>query len=173
MSRFEAAINQINIQGIAMAGCPCGSQQEYSLCCEPYLTNKRHPETPEALMRSRYAAYCLDNMDYIQASMRGRALVGFDAVDAKRVSWIKLEVLNTTLDTPHKGYVEFVATFMDNHILKSMHEKSEFIREEGRWYYVDGVQYSSTEATSKRPISRNSLCPCGSLRKYKNCHEKP
>lgn len=162
----------MNSQGIKIVDCPCGSQNNYSSCCELYLSGKQCPATPEALMRSRYTAYYMDNMDYIQASMRGKALIGFGAVDAKRVSWLKLEVLNTSLDTPRKGFVEFVATFVDNHILKSMHEKSEFIREEGRWYYVDGVQSSSIETSSKRPISRNSLCPCGGLRKYKNCHEK-
>ncbi len=157
---------------IAMTGCPCGSKNDYATCCEPYLNHKQQPETPEALMRSRYTAYCLSDIDYIQKTMRGRALVGFDAVNSKlwatRVNWIKLTVLDTSLDSRHKGHVEFIATFMDGHILKSIHEKSEFIQEAGRWYYVDGVQFQTVTKT----IARNGVCPCGSQRKYKNCHGK-
>lgn len=158
-----------------MIDCPCGSKRQYTVCCEPYLKNKQQPDTPEGLMRSRYTAYCLADIDYIQKTMQDKALVGFDAVTAKRwakrVTWIKLAVLDTTLESSHKGYVEFIATFVDGHILKSIHEKSEFIEQKGQWYYVDGVQFTSLDET-KRLISRNSVCPCGSQRKFKNCHEK-
>lgn len=123
-------------------------------------------------MRSRYTAYCLADIDYIQKTMRGRALVGFDSVDATRwatrVHWIKLTVLDARLDSPHQGYVEFIATFMDGHTLKSIHEKSEFIQEAGWWYYVDGVQFPTVTKT----IARHGVCPCGSQKKYKNCHGK-
>jgi len=118
-----------------MTDCPCGSKNNYATCCKPYLNNKHHPDTPEALMRSRYTAYCLAESDYIQKTMRGKALVGFDAADAKRwakrVNWIKLDVLHTALSSPHKGSVEFIVTFVDGQALKSIHEKSEFIQEEG------------------------------------------
>ena len=59
-----------------------------------------------------------------------------------RVNWIKLTVLDTILNSPHKGYVEFIVTFLDGHDLQSILEKSEFIREAGRWYYVDWVQFT-------------------------------
>ena len=125
---------------IAMVECYCGSKNDYSFCCEPFLIGHARPTTPEVLMRSRYTAYCLANIDYIQQTMRGRALVNFDATDAKRwsnrVHWIKLEVLNAVLQNQHKGVVEFIATFVDGHYLKSIHEKSDFIQENGRWYYV-------------------------------------
>ena len=157
---------------IALTDCPCGSKHDYVTCCEPYLNHKQQPETPEALMRSRYTAYCLADIDYIQKTMQGKALVGFDAVGSKRwatrVNWIKLTVLDMSLESPHKGFVEFIATFVDGHVLKSIHEKSEFIQEEGRWYYVDGVQFTTVTQT----ISRNGVCPCDSQSKYKNCHGK-
>lgn len=158
-----------------MTHCSCGSQKDYATCCELYLTHQQKPDTPQELMRSRYTAYCLANIDYIQNTMRGKALVGFNAINAKRwatrMNWIKLTILETSMDNPHKGYVEFIATFVDGHVLNSMHEKSEFIQEEGKWYYVDGVQIPSLD-TTKQLISRNSLCPCGSQRKFKNCHKK-
>jgi SEC-C motif domain protein len=128
-----------------MTDCPCGSQNTYVQCCAPYLTEKKYPLTPEALMRSRYTAYTMANIEYIEKTMCGPALVGFQAANAtrwaKQVIWIGLKVLQTGLNNPNKGYVEFKASFMENNVLKLMHEKSEFIREQGRWYYIDDVQF--------------------------------
>ena len=159
-----------------MLECYCGSKNDYSFCCAPFITGNKRPTTPELLMRSRYSAYCLANIDYIQQTMRGRALAYFDAMDAKRwanrVHWINLEVLNTLLDNPHKGYVEFIAAFVEGRYLTSIHEKSEFIQEDGCWYYVDGVQFPLSEKKTKPLITRNSFFPCGSQRKFKNCHGK-
>ncbi|MDX2345766.1 MAG: YchJ family metal-binding protein [Legionella sp.] len=129
-----------------MIDCPCGSKNKYDQCCEPYLTKTQYPKTPEALMRSRYTAYTLANIDYIKKTMRGPALFGFDEEDAKRwaarVTWMGLKVFQASSEKPtqNKGYVEFEAKFMENYDLKSIHEKSEFIREKNRWYYVDGTQ---------------------------------
>ena len=79
--------------------CPCDSQKKYLYCCEPFIMGKQIPETPEALMRSRYSAYTMANIDYIKETMRGNALVGFQELDAKRwakrVTWIKLKVLKS------------------------------------------------------------------------------
>ena len=45
--------------------CPCQSNQPYADCCQPFHTGERQPETAEQLMRSRYAAYALQQVDYI------------------------------------------------------------------------------------------------------------
>lgn len=65
-----------------MTICPCGLQ-DYSDCCALYHTGERIPPTPEALMRSRYAAYALANIDYIKKTMRGKVLLGFNESNAK------------------------------------------------------------------------------------------
>jgi SEC-C motif-containing protein len=154
--------------------CPCDSQKGYLSCCEPFITGTKCPETPEALMRSRYTAYTMANIDYIKTTMRGKALIGFQEMDAKRwakrVHWIKLNVLMSVIEHASMGYVEFEATFVEGSRLKSIHEKSEFIGEEGRWYYVGGIHLPTDHA--EKIISRNTSCPCGSHRKYKNCHGK-
>jgi SEC-C motif domain protein len=128
-----------------MAVCPCGSKKKYATCCKPYLMGQRTPMTPEILMRSRYTAYTMANINYIKKTMSGKALIGFNETDAKhwakQIKWIGLQVLHVILEEPNKGYVEFKATFMENTHLQSIHEKSEFIREQGSWYYVDGDQY--------------------------------
>lgn len=94
-------------------------------------------------MRSRYTAYTMADIAYIEKTQCGQAAEGFNALEAyawaKRVTWIKLEVLNTSLSKPKKGTVEFIATFIDAGISQSMHEKSEFIKKAGQWFYVDGV----------------------------------
>jgi SEC-C motif-containing protein len=154
--------------------CPCDSQKDYSSCCEPYITGKKNPETPEALMRSRYTAYTMADINYIKATTRHEALIGFQELDAKhwakRVCWIKLKVHNSSIENANTGYVEFEAQFVDGSRLKSIHEKSKFIREEGLWYYVKGSHIPTNE--SKQTITRNTACPCGSLKKFKNCHGK-
>ena len=152
-----------------MVHCPCDSQKSYSSCCEPFITGKQIPETPEALMRSRYTAY---NIDYIKETMRGSALMGFQESEAKRwakrVRWIKLHVFNSVIENSNLGYVEFDAQFVEGSHLKSLHENSKFLREQARWYYVGGTHLPATQLEQK--ISRTMNCPCGSRRKFKNCH---
>jgi SEC-C motif domain protein len=154
--------------------CPCDSQKNYLSCCEPFITGKQSPETPEALMRSRYSAYTMANIDYIKETMRGNALAGFQELDArrwaKRVNWIKLNVLKSVIESSGIGYVEFEASFVDGSHLKSIHEKSEFIFEKGRWYYIGGKHLPTADI--EQIISRTTDCPCGSRRKFKNCHGK-
>ena len=48
-----------------MQTCPCQSQQPYENCCQPYHEQSKQPKTAEQLMRSRYAAYVLQQIDYI------------------------------------------------------------------------------------------------------------
>ncbi|MDF1827915.1 MAG: YchJ family metal-binding protein [Legionellaceae bacterium] len=126
-----------------MTKCACGSQRDYDQCCQPYVTGQATPKTPEALMRSRYTAYTLADIAYIEKTQRGKAAEGFHALDAyvwaKRVTWLNLEVVNTSLKSPQKGTVEFIARFIDAGVTQSMHEKSEFIKKAGQWFYVDGV----------------------------------
>ena len=126
-----------------MPHCSCGSGRDYVTCCQPYVEGRAHPETPEALMRSRYTAYTMADIDYIEKTQRGKAAQGFNAPDAcawsKRVTWTKLEILSTELKRPNKSVVEFIATFVDGYTPQSMHEKSEFIKKAGLWFYVNGV----------------------------------
>lgn len=155
-----------------MINCPCDSQKSYLSCCEPFISGKSTPSTPEALMRSRYTAYTMADIDYIKATMRGKATTGFQEIEAKRwakrVHWIKLNVIQSVIETSSTGYVEFEAIFVDGSRLKSIHENSEFNFEKGCWYYVNGTHLPALSKESI--ISRAMPCPCGSLRKFKNCH---
>jgi SEC-C motif-containing protein len=53
------------------------------------------------------------------------------------VKWIGLEVLQAD-ESGDAGVVEFVARCKINGRAERMHELSRFVREQGRWYYIDG-----------------------------------
>lgn len=156
--------------------CDCGSKKRYQDCCAPFHNYTRLPDTPEALMRSRYSAYCRANIDYIQKTMSGKSSEGFDPVSAalwaERVVWISLQVLRTSMQSDVHGQVEFVACFVDHKTIHQMHELSDFQRINGRWYYSDGTRLTLDNANAGEPISRNSPCPCGAVKKWKHCHGK-
>jgi SEC-C motif domain protein len=156
--------------------CPCGSQNIYEKCCGLYLEKEQLPLTPEQLMRSRYTAYSLGKIDYIKNTMKGKALLGFNELDAekwaKSVTWINLDVISTEMSSPGIGFVEFAARFSEQNQIKIIHELSEFHKEDGRWFYVSGVHKQTVNKISTPKTPRNAPCPCGSGKKFKNCHAK-
>ena len=82
--------------------------------------------------------------------------------------WQKLQILDCVdgdvNDT--RGIVEFKAYYVDGGRRHCLHERSSFIREAGRWYYVDGVV---PEPLSPPKVGRNQPCSCGSGKKFKRC----
>lgn len=150
--------------------CPCGLSLSYIECCGLYLDGKGKPMTPEALMRSRYTAFTLARIDYIKQTMLAQAAVGFDEISAlnwaKSVHWLDLNVIKSYEENQDRGFVEFIARFLDGNRIKSIHELSEFKAIDASWYYVDGKPI----ADAPMKIALNALCPCGSKRKFKNCH---
>lgn len=153
--------------------CPCGSQNEYRHCCGTYHEGQSVATTPETLMRSRYTAYTMADMIYIKKTMRGKPSVGFDeaqaAAWAKSVLWLGLRIIQSYSDEKDSniGFVEFIATYLDKKSVKTIHEVSKFHCINNQWFYVDG---SHRTDNSHPAISRNAPCPCGSKRKFKNCH---
>lgn len=153
--------------------CPCGSKETYEHCCALFLEKNKIANTPEQLMRSRYTAYSLAKIDYIKQTMKDKMLIGFNEIEAKKwalgVTWISLEVIQSYLESPNKGFVEFCATFIERDQLKTIHELSEFHKESSHWFYVDGTHKKVLNKANNK-IARNNPCPCGSGKKFKNCH---
>jgi SEC-C motif-containing protein len=123
--------------------CPCGTDKHYKNCCGMYHTKEQYPSTPEELMRSRYTAFVMKDMAYIQTTMRGPALAQFKKQGtnvSNNEEWLGLKVINAYYDNANTniGYVEFIAKYKlyDKEI--QIHELSKFQREDNRWYYVDG-----------------------------------
>jgi len=122
--------------------CPCCSSKPFAQCCEPYLKGDLEAPTPEALMRSRYTAFALQDMDYVRATTDPQTVLKMD-VEASREwaessEFVRLEVLQSSSEG-NKGAVEFKAHFKtadgQTHV---HHEFSKFRKQAGIWYFRDG-----------------------------------
>lgn len=154
--------------------CYCCSNQPFESCCEPYLTGKEKPKTPEALMRSRYSAFVLKDIPYIDATMKGKAKQKADldqtALWLENVAWLNLSVKQSKTPTPTTGTVHFVARFQENGEEQQIEEVSQFKKIAGSWYYIQGKQANLTSKQgSAEKIGRNEPCSCGSGKKFKHC----
>lgn len=145
--------------------CPCGSALEYSSCCQQYLEGCQAAPTPAQLMRSRYCAFVMKNADYLiktwhpcchSQQLRGDLEKGF-----ARTQWQGLTIFAVDNGRhPAEGFVSFIARFSENNHAGVMIERSRFLKENDQWYYIDGVRPT---------IGRNTRCPCGSGKKFKQC----
>ncbi|MDR0184396.1 YchJ family protein [Lysobacter arvi] len=120
--------------------CPCGRDRPYGQCCGPLHAGAPAADA-EALMRSRYCAYVLGDVPYLLASWhpdtRPETL---DLGDAAATRWLGLDVKRHTVVDADHAIVEFVARYrVGGGSAFRLHEISRFLREGGRWYYVDGV----------------------------------
>ncbi|HJW24883.1 MAG TPA: YchJ family metal-binding protein [Rhodocyclaceae bacterium] len=118
--------------------CPCGSGRPYGACCGP-IHGGQPAASAEALMRSRYSAYVLGLEDYLLATWHPSTRPqGLDLAAEPAPKWLGLEVKrHQTLDDSH-AVVEFVARYRVAGRGQRLHETSRFVRQEGRWFYVDG-----------------------------------
>jgi len=122
-----------------LTACPCGSGRTYGKCCGLYHDGESAP-TAEALMRSRYSAYVLQLEHYLldtwHASTRRPSL---DLAQEGTTRWLGLEIRHHQRTGPDSATVEFVARYKIAGRAFRLHEISRFIREDARWYYVDGA----------------------------------
>lgn len=122
-----------------MVNCPCLSGLPYDECCGPFHGGDAVAPTAERLMRSRYSAYALGFPAYLLGTWHPSTRPAELALD-ERLHWYRLDILGRTgggmLDTT--GTVEFRASYRIDSQPGSQHEVSRFVREGGRWYYVDG-----------------------------------
>jgi len=141
--------------------CTCGNNKIYDECCGAIIDAKKRASTPEELMRSRYSAYVSGNGRYLVLSTlkENQHVDDIEIIEefSNSVEWLKLDVLQSR-DTQ----VEFKAYYRESNSIKLLHERSNFILEDGIWVYVDGKLFSSK-------VERNENCPCGSGKKFKKC----
>ena len=110
----------------------------YQNCCGRWLESDTPAPDAHSLMRSRYSAFGLERGIYLlqtwHASTRP-ATLEFDP----GVKWLGLDVhSHRVLDANH-AEVEFVARQKSvGAPALRLHERSRFVREAGRWYYMDG-----------------------------------
>lgn len=127
--------------------CPCGRVDArgkplaYANCCGRYVDHWDACPAPDAesLMRSRYSAFVREDERYLLATWHASkrpSRVRFDVGG----QWLGLEVRGAWVTGEASAEVEFVARFRAaGGRAERMHERSRFVREGGRWYYLDGA----------------------------------
>ena len=151
--------------------CPCGTNINYSECCELIHLQKSKAQTPEQLMRSRYSAYALNNADYIYQTYaktsQDKQSVHEIQLWAQETTWLSLTIIDSSeYQKVTHPTVTFEAIYKNNSTFYKMKETSTFIQEHNLWRYVDGNNLTFEELL---PPKRNDTCICLSNKKYKKC----
>ncbi len=129
----------------AADACPCGRAHpsrrsprpsSYGECCGRWHAGSPAPDA-ESLMRSRYSAFVLGLHDYLLATWHASTRPTDLTLDPQ-LKWLGLQVLaHHTVDATH-AQVRFVARSRWQGKGQRLEERSRFVLEERRWWYVDG-----------------------------------
>ena len=122
---------------LSPAECPCGSTTSYAACCGR-LHRGAAAATAEQLMRSRYAAFAMDDEAYLFRTWHPRSRPDDLRLPDDR-TWTRLVVLRTEAGGTEddSGVVEFEAHYLSAGRPGVQHEVSSFERRRGVWVYVD------------------------------------
>jgi SEC-C motif-containing protein len=153
--------------------CYCGEAKPFSDCCEPIIKGEKPAQTAEQLMRSRYSAYVVVDVKYLIATTYPTQQKNFDEADIRAWAvanqWQKLEVIATKKGkfNEEDGEVVFKAFYIDDEGISQIHhEKSSFVKENGKWYYLSGIINPKNTVQAQ---NRNDFCACGSGKKNRKC----
>jgi SEC-C motif-containing protein len=146
--------------------CPCLSGRSYYDCCEPLHLKQLTATAAEQLMRSRYSASYLGKVDYLVNTLTPskRHINEAELIEKsiESTQWLGLRIVSHK-EKSDKAEVEFIAFYQDKGI-QQLHERSNFIKQDGLWFYVDGQFLPDIK------LQRNEPCFCGSGKKLKRCH---
>ena len=123
--------------------CPCGRTGPkgqvlaYAACCGLAHTAECPAPDAETLMRSRYSAFVRGDVPYLLATWHVSKRPATLELEAG-AKWLGLEIRDHRMTGADSAEVEFVARFRVAGRAVRQHERSRFVCEEGRWYYVDG-----------------------------------
>ncbi|MDX8396877.1 MAG: YchJ family metal-binding protein [Mariprofundaceae bacterium] len=134
--------------------CPCGSGNLLKECCQPVISDDS-ASCAEQLMRSRYTAFVLGDVDYLLRSWSDGTRPEAFKLGAAR--WLGLKIIEATDST-----VSFEAAFDAGSKAMILKETSRFVCCGKHWRYVDGDCTTET-------VQRNDVCFCQSGLKYKRC----
>jgi SEC-C motif-containing protein len=136
--------------------CPCCSDKTYRDCCSPYHQGKE-AENALTLMRARYSAYALNNVEYIVRTTHPR----HPAVSQNLQHW-KEEILKFSLNTDFeklevvdikeqldRATIVFIAYLKQEGEDMSFTERSFFSKVDGRWLYVNGDVFAGENRAIK------------------------
>lgn len=161
-----------------MDPCPCGTGRDATECCLPVIRRERSAATAEELMRSRYTAFVVNDVDWIMDSHHPETV---DEVDRDEVGqwasgseWLGLRIRDTEAgqEGDDEGIVSFRARYKVQGQQVDHVERARFVRDEGEWRFHSVVEEEAQQLVPVGPASevgRNDPCTCGSGRKYKKC----
>jgi len=126
---------------LSSTSCPCGLPAPYRDCCGRWHHGALRLQAPDAqaLMRSRYSAYVLDEIDYLLQTWHPATRPAALPPNEPGTKWLGLEVRRHDRQDADHETVEFVARVRLHGRASRLHEVSRFVREDGRWLYVDGA----------------------------------
>lgn len=121
--------------------CPCDSALKYKDCCAQWHHGEQRLQAPDAktLMRSRYSAFVLDELNYLLETWHPSTRPTELEPNPYGIKWLGLSIRAHDLASPTEAYVEFVARSRLAGRASRLHERSRFLYEEKRWFYVDGL----------------------------------
>lgn len=117
--------------------CPCGTGLPYGECCGPIHRGEREPATAEALMRSRFTAFAIGDVDWLLASWHPSTRPRSLELDPG-IRWLRLDVRGTSGGPfDREATVAYEAHWVADGQRGVLRELSRFRRDQG-WQYVDG-----------------------------------
>jgi len=119
--------------------CPCGTGVPYGECCGRLHRGEAKAETAEQLMRSRYSAFAVGDVDYLLATWHPATRPSSLDLDPG-LRWQRLDIVRVADGGPsdRRGTVEFRAHYVQGRHAGELHEVSRFVRQEDAWVYVEG-----------------------------------
>ncbi|WP_239453200.1 MULTISPECIES: YchJ family metal-binding protein [Microbacterium] len=118
--------------------CPCGSGDRFDGCCAPALRGTPAP-TAEKLMRSRYAAFVVGDAHYLAETWHpGTRPEELTLDPAQRWTGLEISGVEAGGVDDSRGIVEFQASWREGAHRGVLRERSRFVRQGGRWWYLDG-----------------------------------
>jgi SEC-C motif-containing protein len=133
----------------AIERCPCGADNAYGACCEPYHRGVREAAGAETLMRSRFSAFAKREIDYLFRTLHSehedRRRPRDEVIRELQASVRNYRYMGLTIadrdgpDAEGIARVLFVARIFEKGRDRSFAEASTFAQEDGAWKYLDGV----------------------------------
>lgn len=120
--------------------CPCLSGSVFAECCGPFLAGAANAPTAPQLMRSRYTAFVAGDHRYLLATWHPSTRPERLELDPT-MRWYRLDLGRVERGGPldRTGVVEFSARYRVGGERGEQHEVSRFVREHGRWFYVEAM----------------------------------
>lgn len=114
--------------------CPCGGES-YASCCGPLHDQSRQADTALELMRSRYSAFVVGDVNHLFRTWDPATRP--PDIEPSDTQWTGLRIIDVVDGEPgdETGIVEFEASYRGGRL----RERSSFRLRRGRWVYVDAV----------------------------------